>query len=149
MQSPGREFAAKDVKFSSSKGSVMMSMNLENAYPKEAGIKKWNRSWNFALNKSVTVTDNFILSESKGETYFTLMSAMPVEIGEEKVIVMGDGFKLNIVYDKYLEPEAEPIAIEDARLKYSWGEKIFRIKFHLKSGITSGKITMKITGEKI
>jgi hypothetical protein len=149
MQSPGREFAAKDLRYSSSGSNVMLSMNLENAYPKEAGIKTWKRSWNFNGNKSVTVTDDFNLSEIKGETYFTLMSAVPVELQNGGMVILGDGFRLNIAYDKNLTPEIEPIPITDARLKNSWGGKIFRIKFHLKKSITSGKVIMKITGEKI
>jgi hypothetical protein len=148
MQSPGREFAAKDVSFTSTRGGVMLSMNLKNAYPGEAGIKTWKRSWNFVRNISLTVTDEFSLSEAKGETYFTLMSAVPVEVQNGKVVILGDGFRLNIAYDNDLSPEIETIKIEDSRLKNSWGDKIFRIKLHLKKAITSGKIRMKITGER-
>lgn len=148
MQSPGREFAAKDVKFKSSKENVMLSMDIASAYPSEAEIKSWRRTWNFEVNKAITVTDDFSFAQGKGETYFTLMSAVPVSIQDGKLVVKGNGFRLNITYDKNLTPEVEPITITDARLKNSWGDKIYRVKLHLKSGITSGKMKMKITGEK-
>jgi hypothetical protein len=149
MQSPGREFAAKDLKFNSSGKSLTLSMDISNAYPKEAGIKKWTRSWNFDANKSITVTDDFSTTEAKGDTYFTLMSAVPVEDRNGALVVSGDGFKLSIAYDKNLAAEIEPIPITDARLKGSWGEKIYRVKLRFKKKTTSAKMRMVITGEKV
>jgi hypothetical protein len=148
MQAPGREFAAKGLKFNSSGKSLTLSIDISDAYPKEAGIKKWTRSWNFDANKSITVTDDFSTTEAKSDTYFTLMSAVPVEDHNGALVVLGDGFKLNIAYDKNLAPEIEPIKITDARLKGSWGEKIYRVKLHLKKKITSGRMRIVITGEK-
>jgi hypothetical protein len=144
MQSPGREFSAKDLKFSSSGNTATLSMDIAQAYPKEAGIKKWKRSWNFVGDKSVEVTDDFSLSEAKGETYFTLMSAVPVKVENNNLVILGDGFKLNVSYDKNLSPEVEPITITDARLKNSWGDKIFRIKLHVKKNMTTAKMKMQI-----
>jgi hypothetical protein len=148
MQSAGREFAAKNVNFTSTRGGAILSMNLENAYPREAGIKSWKRSWNFVRNNSITLMDEFSLSKAEGETFFTLMSALPVEDQSGKLVVLGDGFRLNIAYDNTLTPETETIAIEDSRLKNSWGDKIFRIKLHLNKSVSSGRIKIKITGQR-
>jgi hypothetical protein len=72
------------------------------------------------------------------------MSAVPVEVEKGSAVILGDGFKLRITYDKNLSPEIEPITITDPRLKNSWGDKIFRIKLHLKKNITAAKLTMQI-----
>jgi hypothetical protein len=144
MQSPGREFAAKDLSFSSSGRSARLAMDIANAYPKEAGIKKWKRSWNFDGGNTIVVMDDFAIAEAKGDTYFTLMSAVPVEVEKGSAVILGDGFKLRITYDKNLSPEIEPITITDPRLKNSWGDKIFRIKLHLKKNMTAAKLTMQI-----
>ena len=123
-------------------------MDIAGAYPEEAGIKKWKRSWKFEANRSVEVTDDFDIAETNGDTYFTLMSAVPVENAAGKLVLLGDGFKLFIVYDKKLTPEIEPITITDARLKNSWGGKIYRIKLHLKKKVISVKMRMVITGQR-
>jgi hypothetical protein len=148
MQSPGLEFAAKNVEFSSAGKNVSLMMNIESSYPPEADIQKWKRSWTFNRGKSITLTDDYKLNSIKGDTYFTLMSSNPIELEPQKMIVLGDGFKINIAFDKnQLSPEVEPIVITDPRLKYSWGEKIYRIKLHLKNPGLSGKVKLNITGE--
>lgn len=147
MQSAGKEFAAKNVKFSTSRGSVSLSMNLEEAYPDDAGIKSWKRSWLFKQNKSITLVDDFTLLKSSGKSFFTMMSSCPVEILSDKLVLSGDGFTLNIAYDnRQLVPEIEPISITDSRLKNSWGDKLYRIKLHFKNTINTGKIKLVITG---
>ncbi len=147
MQSPGREFEARDVRFASSKNKVSLSMSIAKAYPPEAGIKYWKRSWNLEMGKSITLTDDFNITPG-GETFFTLMSAEDVQIEDSRLVINGDGFKLNIAFDKkQLTPEVEPITIEDNRLKTSWGNKIYRIKLHLKNSISAGKVKLVVTGE--
>ena len=43
MQSPGREFAASNVRYFSDEASAGMEMNIEKAYPASAGIVEWRR----------------------------------------------------------------------------------------------------------
>lgn len=55
-------------------------------------------------------------------------------VKDGKLVLQGDGFEAIIPYDKNkMELATEEKKIEDERLKHSWKDKLYRIKFMLKS----------------
>ncbi len=127
MQSPGREFAAAKVKYSADDAAAMFSMDISHAYPATAGLKAWNRSWRFNRQKGeILITEAYELNKAAPEITLTLMTpfkAVAVAAGELKV-----SEKVRVYFDaKVFQPVVEEVAITDARLRGSWGDKLYRV----------------------
>jgi hypothetical protein len=133
MQSPGRQFEARDVKYSVSDAAAEMSMDIAAAYPKEAGLKSWRRTLRFDRGKGmIEVRDRYAASKAPKEIALTLMTIAkmrPAGAGAVLVPLPMDGSPaLRIEFDGALfQATQEEIAIEDGRLKSSWGSKLYRI----------------------
>lgn len=149
MQKAGREYAAAGIKYKAEGNSIMFSMDITGAYPKDAGIQQWNREIVLDKNKSfLQVTDNYTLESVKGETFITLMTPCTVKTDKGKLLLSSENNSISISFDKNkIRPEIETIAMEDVRLKQAWGNQLYRIKLYLKNVKKKGKITCLIKSE--
>ena len=146
MQSAGREYAAKDVQFKTADGQVSFSLDLADAYPKEANIVYWKRNLQYKRKSSIQLTDDYQISKVNGEIFITLMTSCPVRSENGKLILVGDGYDFQISYNnKQLTSEVEEIKIDDPRLEKSWKDKIYRIKLLVKTAKMKDKIVLTMT----
>ena len=79
MQKAGREYAASEVSHEAGDKAAQLGMNIEHAYPAEAGLKSWRRTFRFdrAQNK-IEIRDRYALSKAAGDITLTLMTPCKV-----------------------------------------------------------------------
>ena len=136
-QQQGREYAASNIKFNKTKKEF--SVDLAKAYPNEAKINHWNRSY-LLMKNGVEIKDEFSLSEAKKENEINFMLWGNINIESKgKALIEVKGKKLRLEYDdKQFEPAIETIPLPDTRLSNVWGDKIYRLTLKAKHPETKG-----------
>lgn len=140
-QKYGRKFKANDAKASKNSFSV----EIASAYPDEAAVESWVRSYKFSKN-SLTISDDFRLSESKSPNVINFMTWGDVDIQNDGIVFITiDGVKAKLDYDSDLfEIKKETVEISDKRLSDVWGNKIYRLSFTSKANNLTGHYSFKI-----
>ena len=127
MQKPGRQYAASEVTHEVDDKVAQLAMNIEQAYPPEAGLKSWRRVFRFdRTQKEIEIRDRYSLSKGTGEITLTLMSpGKAVESAPGELTLAPSGAKVS--FDRSLHAAVEEIAIEDGHLRNAWGDKVYRV----------------------
>ena len=140
-QKKGAQFTSKNEVFD--EDSRSLTMELCDAYPKEAGIDSYTRQV-MLDGGCVTVTDSYELKEAK-EVEFHLMSAEEPVLVEAGKIALAEG--MTLCYDKSLGCEIEehdPVGMDSEKL---WGTRmLWRIK--LTASGKSGSYIFRISPEE-
>jgi hypothetical protein len=150
-QSPGGEFKAKNSRFTSAKNEVTFSTDISGAYPKNALVKTWIRSYSLKRGKSFTVTDKFELSgRGEGMTSSNLVTYCRVTILSPGILRFeGDGFNLNMSFNqKNVKPKIEYIEVTDAGLKRYWPKGVTRVSLEFINNETKGVRQVTFTRAK-
>ena len=150
MQMPGAQYGATDVRYSYTDKQVLLSMNLKNAYPREAGIMTWKRSLRFVRNQSFTIEDEFRLNRQPEETNkIMLMTCLKPQIVDDGILLKSNGehqfdrdFKVTL--SRNLKATIEPVVLTDSNFKESWGSTIYRIVLTAPDLVKSGKYKVTI-----
>ncbi len=144
MQSAGREFAASNVSYHSDDHAAEMQLNIERAYPSEAGIESWRRVLRLDRDQNhIEITDRYRLKKNPGKITLTLMTpvtprvAGPGELMLDSVRVSFDG--------KSLKPVVEEVKVADAHLQSTWGQRLYRILLTAERPPSEGKFAVRLT----
>lgn len=136
-QSFGAKYKATDVSFNSK--SSTFSANIATAYPEEAGVNKWLRT--YTLGKGdLKIKDTFTLNELKDFNRVNFLTWGQVDIATPGVVAIEvNGEKVNLQYDKNtFTPSLETITLDDPRLSNVWGKEIYRLSLTAKKKALSG-----------
>jgi len=149
MQSPGREFEAREVEYSAAAGQAELSMDLAAAYPDQAGVKSWKRTIVLNRGDDVTVSDSFQLSEYRAPSSLSLLTPMePTRRGNGIVMLespeSANSFQIAVAGADF-EVTVDPIEISDNRMMQSWGSRLYRVRLISSSDDLSGAWTLVIT----
>lgn len=149
-QSPGAKFRATNSTFGAKGNTVTYSTDISQAYPQEAEVSEWVRTYSLNRGSKFTVQDRFQLIENKGNTALHYMTGLPVLIVQPGILEFaGDGFVLEAHYDsKKMEATVESIALDDPRLIQSHGKQLSRIVLHWKEDVEKGDLKMEIIRRK-
>ena len=151
-QKEGGKFAATDVSYRQNKNTSQLSMNIQNAYPAEAGVKSWKRVVKMDKNKGViTVDDNYAMASKPVSLTQTFMTVCNTDITNPGKIIfnLSGQTKVYLDYDPAVwsigKEKMELTTPEDQGLKHTWdGKDIWRIllteKFHVQKKSISYKI---------
>ncbi len=132
MQSPGRQFAAADVRYESDDEHAQLTLDIAKAYPAKANLKSWVRTIRLNRGKDVTVVEQYTLEKPAKEIVLSLVTPC-------KVTAQGDGrlclktleespVIMQAVYDESkLKPTLEIVPVEDGHLRLVWPEQLTRI----------------------
>jgi len=137
-ESPGAEFHSRNVEFNASR--QIFSLDLAGAYPQEASVEKWQRTYKLDSNK-LTITDDFRLIRTikPNEIHF-LSWVKPRIFVKGYAIFEKDGTKITLSYNPSLfDPVIETIPLDDQRLSSVWGEAMYRLSLIAKKQSLSGK----------
>ncbi len=150
-QKDGEEFKAKNSKFSANKSTVTFSTDIADAYPEQARVKSWVRSYTLNRGKNFIIRDRYELLEQTGKptssNFITYCKVTKVKPGI--IRLEGDGFSLNMTYNlKSVTPEVEFIEIKDRTLKRYWTDGVTRIKLVLTNPGLKGEQTVVFTPVK-
>jgi hypothetical protein len=150
-QKEGAKYKAHNSSFKANAGTVTFSTDIAGAYPGDAKVKSWVRSYTLKRGKSFTISDKYQLEELTGRTTSSnLLTYCRVSIVKPGVLRFeGDGFVLNMNYDsKIFNPEIEFTDITDRQLKRYWPEGLTRIRMIMLQPKQAGSYSFTFTKTK-
>lgn len=103
------------------------SADISTAYPEEAAVNSWNRSYKLE-NKRLVITDKFSLKETKAanQVNFLVWGDIDISKAGEISIKVGDEHA-TLEYPTNFKATLETIELPDTRLSNVWGKQIYRI----------------------
>jgi hypothetical protein len=151
MQKDGKAYKAAGVRYEATEKSVTFSLDLSAAYPGEAQVRSYVRTITLNRNRDVTVRDKCALAEVTDNLKISLMSWREPQVYTEGMIRLAnppeisDLAPLTVRYDeKKFHAIVETIPLEDARLRSSWGDRLYRIVLTAKQKLTEDDFTINI-----
>lgn len=141
-QKNGKEFSARNQRYTATAKNVSYQIDIAGAYPNEANVKSWIRNYTLNRGKDFTITDHWELSSLQKESVLNLMTCCKVDIDTNKNITLtSNAGKFKLQYDKkLLSPDVDNIELTDPKLSHAWdSEKLTRIRFTILSQKISGK----------
>ena len=124
-QKYGRQYKATEVK--ATKNSF--SANIATAYPDEAGVKKWIRSYTMKSD-ALMISDRFELNEIKKENVINFLSWGDIIIKDGVIEISVNGVKGTLKYDtKMFKVKKECVKLTDKKLSSVWGAEVYRLSF--------------------
>jgi heparinase II/III-like protein len=129
-QMEGEEYMASNSTFTANARAATFSTDIAGAYPKEANVNTWVRSYTLNRGKSFVIKDKYEISEiTQNKSSSNLITYC--KVSEEKPGLLkleGDGFSLKMSYNpKVVIPKIEFIEITDHSLKRYWPKGVTRI----------------------
>lgn len=140
----GAEYKAKDAQFDARKRSF--SLNISDAYTKDAAVKKWKRSYVLSDKNRLVISDEFQLSEAKDFNQLNFLTwAKPDTSQPGKVILDKNGKRIEMKYDPSIfNVSIETVPQTDTRLSNVWGKEIYRLQLTAKQKSLKGKYLFTI-----
>lgn len=139
-QKYGKKYRATEVKANEEGFSV----NLATAYPQEAKVEKWIRSYRLKANR-LTIEDRFALTESIAPNQINFLTWGEVDVEEGKVTIRVADTKAILKFDsKLFTVVKETVPLTDTRLSNVWGKQIYRIALTAKQKTIKGNYTFNI-----
>jgi hypothetical protein len=147
QQMPGLEYRAKNVAFENKGRLIRFQADVAGAYPEEAAVQNWYRTFSLERGKALTITEDFRLKSVQGTTSVNFMTCLvPEQEADGLVKLKGKDFTLLMRYDpKKTEMKIEEKHIEDARLKNYWGDSVYRLVFVYKKEKLNDRLEFMIT----
>ncbi|WP_020599253.1 heparinase II/III domain-containing protein [Spirosoma panaciterrae] len=152
-QPPGMSFRASNVSYKTDKAGTQFGVDISKAYPKEAGVTRWQRNIRLNRGKGVQVDDEFSLQQATQLTQH-LMTCYPAEPGKPGELIIhyapkqGKAQDFVVKYNpKQLQPSVEKVKLEapeDQGIITKWGDTIYRINFTALAPKTSDKLNFVI-----
>lgn len=141
-QKYGKKYKATDVKA----GKNSFEANIGTAYPEEAKVEKWIRSYSIK-GRQAKITDSFELKETIAPNVVNFMTWGEIDSSEKgKVYIhINKDTKAALLYDATnFELAVESIELTDTRLSKVWGNKIYRLSFKAKQQVKKGNYSFTI-----
>ncbi len=150
-QMPGQNFKAKSSSFSTTRERAVFSTDIAGAYPEEAGVVSWIRSYTLNRGKSFVISDQYKLNSNTGKSSVHLMTSCKVIPVKKGILRLeGEGFSLNLTYNPQLaDAESEFIEVTDKGLKRFWPGGVTRIILRLKNSGLTGKFSVMVTKSEL
>lgn len=148
-QKEGREFVATNSVFIADAKKATFSTDIFKAYPEEAQVNKWVRSYTLERGNRFVISDNYELKNMVTPSTLNFVTSCKVsETVPGTIKLEGEGFTLNMVFNpKNLTPKIEVTTITDSGLKRYWST-ITRVVFTVNNQKTKGKNEIVITEVK-
>lgn len=140
----GNEYKATDVKVDPK--TQTFSANIATAYPAEAGVEKWIRSYHLE-EQALKIEDSFVLKRNIAPNHINFLTWGKVDLSQPgKITIEVKGEKARLDYDKDLfNAEIKIITLDDPRLSNVWGPEIYRVSLIANRMQPSGTYTFTIT----
>ncbi len=142
-QHEGREYRASDARCN---GRNTFSVDIAGAYPTEADVKSWVRSYN--LNKGVLrITDKFALGSAKAanQVNFLTWGEVDASVPGKLLLRVADTEAVLQYDDSQFEVRLEPLQIDDPTMTKIWGNKLCRISLVAKKQAIQGSYKFLIS----
>jgi hypothetical protein len=148
QQQDGRQFEAKNVRYSSTSPRSELQMDIAAAYPAESGIKQWIRTVTVEkkLNRLI-VKDNYLSDNPLKQLTQTFMTVCPADIQQPGKIFFNVGKEMILMeYDanKWAVSKEEALtnSPDEKQLEINWGHHpIWRLLFTSKTRAAKDNFT--------
>jgi len=134
MQSPGREYAARDVRYEADDDHAQLKLDLAGVYPREAGLMSWVRTVRRDRGRDGAVAEQYALDKPAGKIMLSLVTPCKVSKQGNGRLLLETGdqgeprLAVRVIYDETkLKPTVETVPVEDGRLRTVWPEQLSRI----------------------
>jgi hypothetical protein len=143
-QAPGAQYKAEEASFDMNRSRF--SLSLVKAYPDEAAVKKWERSYLLESKSGLTIQDEFRLSETKKLNQVNFLTWAKPDISVPGMVILEkDGTALKMIYNAdQFTPDVKGIPLTDTRLSNVWGEQIYRLSLNARKMQLQGKYVFTI-----
>lgn len=140
-QKNGRVYSAKNVLKQNMQDEIVLTMDISDAYPEDAGIIKYERKLEFGINKKsgLVLVDEYALSEARSVTLNFMTIDNPLVTSNE--IILGK-VKFSIGEDVHVN--VERVDIDDEKLNSCWGDCLYRIQL-TNPPADMGRFELKVT----
>lgn len=145
QQHQGKYFRAQEVDYHVSEKEVVLNMDLADAYPKKANIKKFIRTINYKREESkISIVDHYKMEHTPTELRWSLMLAKkPFVEKPGRIIIFTENSTILFKYDdSNADFVVEEILLEDDKMQRSWGKKIYRVFLKAKKLNKEGQFEM-------
>lgn len=123
-----------------------LTLDISNAYPKNAKVDKWYRTVSTRSRNKIDVTEDFLLTSYEGVTQLMFITPIEPRIFKKGMITLEGSC---IVYNSsQLKPHIEDISSKlDSVMKRIWGQHLYRIILEVSSKSLKQRIKYSITLE--
>lgn len=145
-QEAGPHRAASEVSVGSADHSVSMGLDLAGAYPPAAGITTLHRTVTLDRSRDVVeVADRWELRQEPQSIVFRLMTADPVTVDDNICQIAGSNRPLLVeCCASAFDIEVEELALNDTRLRWTWGPRIHRVTLSVRAPGRRGESLLRI-----
>lgn len=121
MQRDGAVFAARDVETTFEESYSLIGMEIADAYPPEAGVRTYRRTVALRKGYGVTILDSYYGDK---QATLSLMLAAEPSVERDRIILPG---LATIALEGTGAVTVETIPITDARLRWAWPDRLYRV----------------------
>ena len=117
----------------------VFSADIAAAYPAEAKVKSWVRSYKLD-DRKLTVNDDYVLDEALEPNQLNFLTWGDVTFPSPgKIRIEVKGQKVEMTYPSQFKAGLETISLDDPRLSNVWGKEIYRITLKTEEKKAAGK----------
>lgn len=146
-QKEGGAFKATNARFEAGKNNVDFSVDIAKAYPAEANVTSWIRSYSLERKKQqFVVADRFRLNSDSTASSVTFVTDLECHLERPGFMILkGADFAMSLAYDpKKATAKVETIPIDDNKLTAAWGAALYRLVFEMSKQGTAGDLAFTI-----
>ncbi|MEY3507108.1 MAG: hypothetical protein RIR44_340 [Bacteroidota bacterium] len=148
MQKEGIQYKATNVLYAKNTSGVSVSMDIAQAYPTEAAVKKYERKFDFDQSKNtIQLFENYEMLEWKSPLVqsFLVFIKPTIEKPGQLLFALQDGASVAFNYDaKLFDITIEDKLLDDERISGIWGKQLYRIQLVAKGNKKTGKHNFSI-----
>ena len=139
----GNDYRSKNVTFDQSKKEF--SLDIANAYPAAAGIKKWKRDYRLD-GRTLLISDEYQLQKAAKPNEINFLTWAKPDVSKAgEVMLEKNGRKVRLIYSpRFFTVQTEEIPLPDPRLSSVWGEQIYRLILKDKKESIKGSYQFRI-----
>src|SRR3546814_10383974 len=99
-QREGGRYRAADAQFAASKKRVDFSVNIAGAYPDEAAVENWIRTYSLQRGKQFVINDSYRLTDAGAVSRMHFMTDLACRVEKPEVMELeGADVALSVAYD--------------------------------------------------
>lgn len=147
-QHEGREYAAQNAKFSSNNKQLQFSVDISKAYPKEANVDFWNRTYTLKRGQALIIDDLYKLSKVVGENYLNFLTSCKASVIKPGTVCLkSDSTTIHILFNpQSLLPVIEEFDTNDKTVEVSWGKRLTHLRFNVLSQNAQNQTNLTFKG---
>ena len=155
-QPPGPEFKASNVAYKAEQAFTQFDVDMARAYPKEAGVSRWQRTIRLNRGKNVQI-DDVIKLEKADALVQHLMTCYPADVTKPGELLIhyrpkgGTAKDFVVNYNPaQMQASVEKVKLdapEDRGVITKWGDTIYRINFRVLAPKLSDKLTLSVAAK--